>query len=134
MPAPNAERQQDPIAWLARGVADSYKNMSVEEAKSETSAWITPTLLDPYAAPPAPRRHVQYRYNHRLDKHDFRGHVDAGDAEPATTIFTIIDPFILDYTYDFATHFVTSGTVFVIAHIVVSAVSGNVVAYWTPNT
>jgi hypothetical protein len=129
MPAGDPQQPHNDLAYMMQGVNRANHEIDYTDISREFGPWITPTLLNSYTDPAPPRLTVQYRMNYRLDKHDWRGHVNLENAESATVAFLIDEPFILDYTYDFTTHWI-SGPAFNTGVVVVHAVTGEVVVYW----
>jgi hypothetical protein len=131
MPLPKSQKPDGLVEYLVRGTKHNDNRTTDIEKDNHYGPWIDPDLLNDWGPANPPRRTVQYRYNYKAGKLEFRGHVDASNAVSNTTVFTVDDAYIPNITVDTVTH-ILIGQVYTEAHVIVHAVTGNVVIQWRP--
>ena len=130
MPAPNPQEPQGLIEYLVHGTKQSDHRATQIENDNHYGPWIDPELLNGYLAVDAPKRTVQYRWNYKAGKPDFRGHVDGRGTISGDVIFYLDASIVLDHDITFITEISISDANFSWFKILVSSSDNSVVGYF----
>lgn len=117
------------VDWLSENANRHNQRVDDLEKFSYTGVWIKPTLLNGFAAPSAPKIPVHYRFDAKIDRLRFKGHVNGVGAVSGTVAFIIVPPFRKSYEVSALTDMEVGASTFQVARIVI-ATNGEVKIYW----
>ena len=132
MAAPNQNNHPPGLVeYLVHGNKSADKRLHAQESSRDVTAWITPTLINSFAAPPAPMTPVAYRFHMKTSSLEFRGHIDASSTQSNGIAFHIVEPFWPSHDLSYITDVQTaiSGT-FNSCRVRISSVDGAVTLTW----
>mgnify|MGYP001241771587 CR=1 FL=1 len=118
------------VDWLAGRAQSNAKGVARVEGDRGYSPWITPTLLNGYADPDAPMRTVQYRWDFKADKPDFRGHIDASAATSDTIAFYISTAYSIEYDISFVTDIKIGTSIYQSARVFINSTDNSITIVW----
>ena len=130
MPAPNPQHPSGLVEYLVNSAKSSEQRTTHIENDNHYGPWIDPVLVNGYAEVAAPQRTVQYRWNYKAGKLDFRGHLST-DIAVSPSIAFYIDPAInLEHDYSFITDIRTGSSTYQTARVYINSSGGAVTIRW----
>jgi len=130
MPAPNPQHPVGLVEYLVSGTKQNEQRTTHIENDNHYGPWIDPVLLGNYVEADDPKRTVQYRWNYKAGKPDFRGYVNAYTATSGDIAFYIYSGFKLEHDISFLTDIQYSPTVTHIACVYIYRSDNSVTIRW----
>ena len=130
MPLPKHSEPDGLVEYLVKGTKSNDSRATNLEKDNHYGPWIDPVLLNSFSAPVAPQRSVQYRWNYKAGKPDFRGHLNSYGAVTGTIAFYIDDAYPLEHDISFVTDIRTGASTYQTARVYINSSGGAVTIVW----